>query len=129
LPMARTHWGGDVLAAVVAHEASHVRRHDSWVHFAAPRNCALVWFHPLAWWLEKKLALTAEHACDDAAASAVGGPARYAEILVDMADVCRRQRGRVFWQAVGVTGGGPLESRVDRLLRGERIAIASRVQK
>jgi hypothetical protein len=45
-------------------------------------------------------------------------PRRDAEILVERADVVRRNRGRLAWQAVGVNGAGLLDSRIDRLLRG-----------
>ena len=106
-----------------------MRRHDASINFAAHLNRAIFWFHPLAWWLERKLAVTAEHACDEAAARAIAAPGRYAEILVEMADVVRRNRGRLAWQAVGVNGAGLLDSRIDRLLRGDAFASASRGKK
>jgi hypothetical protein len=69
------------------------------------------------------------HACDEAAARAIAAPGRYAEILVEMADVVRRHRGRLTWQAVGVNGAGLLDSRIDRLLRGDALASTSRGRK
>ena len=63
-----------------------------------------------------------EHACDAAAARAITAPGRYAEILVEMADVVRRNRGRLTWQGVGVDGTGLLNNRIDRLLRGDAFA-------
>jgi tetratricopeptide (TPR) repeat protein len=129
LPVTWKTWDSDTLAAILAHEAAHVRRHDASINFAAHLNRAIFWFHPLAWWLERKLAVTAEHACDEAAARAIGAPGRYAEILVEMADVVRRTRGRLAWQAVGVNGVGLLDRRIDRLLRGDALAGASRVNK
>ncbi len=129
LPAAWKTWGSDTLAAIIAHEVAHVRRHDASINFAAHLNRAIFWFHPLAWWLERKLAVTAEHACDEAAARAIASPRRYAEILVEMADVVRRSRGRLAWQAVGVNGAGLLDSRIDRLLRGDAFASASREKK
>jgi hypothetical protein len=106
-----------------------VRRHDAAINFAARLNRAIFWFHPLAWWLERKLAMTAEHACDEAAVRAIAAPDRYSEILLEMADVVRRNRGRLTWQAVGMNGAGLLNSRIDRLLRGDAFAIASRGKK
>jgi beta-lactamase regulating signal transducer with metallopeptidase domain len=129
LPVAWKTWDADTLAAIIAHEAAHVRRHDASINFAAHVNRAIFWFHPLAWWLERKLSVTAEHACDEAAARAIAAPGRYAEILVEMADVVRRNRGRLAWQAVGVNGAGLLDSRIDRLLRGDAFASASRGKK
>jgi beta-lactamase regulating signal transducer with metallopeptidase domain len=120
LPVTWKTWDSDTLAAIMAHEAAHVRRRDASINFAAHLNRAIFWVHPLAWWLERKLAVTAEHACDEAAARASAAPGRYAEILVEMADVVRRNRGRLAWQAVGVNGAGLLDSRIDRLLRAMR---------
>ena len=94
---------------------------------AALLNRAIFWFHPLAWWLERKLTMTAEHACDEAAARAIAAPHRYAEILLEMADVVRHTRGR--WQAVGVNGAGLLDSRIERLVCGDAFAGASRGKK
>ena len=129
LPVAWKTWDSDTLAAIVAHEAAHVRRHDPSINFAAHLNRAIFWFHPLAWWLERKLAVTAEHACDEAAARAIDSADRYAEILVEMADVVRRNRGRLAWQAVGVHGAGLLDSRIDRLLRDDAFDRTSRGKK
>ena len=39
-----------------------------------------------------------------------------------MAEVVRRNRGRLAWQAVGVNGAGLLDRRIDRLLRGDAFA-------
>ena len=129
LPVAWRTWDPDTLAAIVAHEAAHVRRGDASINFLAHLNRAIFWFHPLAWWLERKLAVTAEHACDEAAARAITAPGRYAEILVEMADVVRRNRGRLAWQAVGMNGAGLLDSRIDRLIRGDAFVSASRGRK
>ena len=129
LPVTWQTWDSDTLTAIVAHEAAHVHRHDASVNLAVRLNRAIFWFHPLTWWLERKLAVTAEHACDETAARAIGSPDRYAEILVDMAEAVRRNRGRLAWQAVGVNGAGLLGSRIDRLLHGDAFANVSRGKK
>jgi beta-lactamase regulating signal transducer with metallopeptidase domain len=129
LPIAWRAWDSETLKAIIAHEVAHVRRRDASMNFVAHLNRAIFWFHPLAWWLEQKLAVTSEHACDEAAARAIAAPGRYAEILVEMADIVRRNRGRLAWQGVGVNGAGLLDSRIDRLLRGDAFAGASRGKK
>ena len=126
LPATWATWDADMLAAIITHESAHARRHDAAVNCAAHLNRAIFWFHPLAWWLHRTLAATAEHACDETAARAMGDPRRYARLLVAMADLVRCNRGRLAWHAVGVNGSGLLEDRVDRLLDAEVFERASR---
>jgi len=118
LPAAWPTWPEAKLQAVLAHESAHVRRHDPLVAFAASLNRCLFWFHPLAWWLERQLAATAEQACDEAAVAAVGQTQAYAEVLLDMAAAVRRRGGRLAWQGVAMDGAA-LEHRIDRILRGD----------
>jgi hypothetical protein len=119
LPATWRTWPGDKLDAVLAHENAHIVRRDSLVAMVAHVNRAVFWFHPLAWWLERTLAVTAEHACDEAAARQVGEPRRYAEVLLDMSEAVRLRGRRVSWQAIGVDGSGLLGARIERVLRGD----------
>ena len=126
LPVRWCEWPADMLSAVVAHERAHASRRDPLIALARV-NCALYWFHPLAWWLERQLALTAEHACDDAGVTAVTRR-RYAETLLEIAATVRRNRGRLAWHAVGVDGGGQLGHRIDRVLSAEASTALSRTR-
>ncbi len=126
LPHIWRDWPEDKLAAVLAHERAHVSRRDPIVRIVSQINCAIFWFHPLAWWLDRKLATTAENACDDAAVRSVGGSRRYAEVLLDIADTVRRSGGRVAWEGLGVGGSGMLGRRIDRILSGRVAADMSR---
>ncbi len=105
--------------AVLAHELAHVQRRDLLVAFATRVNRAVFWFHPVAWWLERRIAATAEQACDEVVLSSGQDPQRYATLLVDMATALKSRSGRVAWQSIGMADGGDLESRVDRVLAGE----------
>lgn len=129
LPATWRGWPADKLAAVLAHENAHIARRDALVAFLAHVNRAIFWFHPLAWWLVRTLAVTAEHACDERAARAIGHPRRYAEVLLDMADAVRRRGHRVSWQTIGVDGSGLLGARIDRVLNGDAMTRMSRMQR
>ncbi len=51
--------------AVVCHELAHAKRSDQvWGFFAELLVCILPW-NPLAWWVQKRIGMTAELACDD----------------------------------------------------------------
>src|SRR6185295_14010170 len=119
LPVEWPSWPQEKLQAILAHETAHIRRRDPFVAFIARVNCALFWFHPMAWWLQRNLSVTAEHACDDAAVQAAGTPRRYAEILIGIAESVRQNGGRVSLHAIGVNGNGLLGHRIDRLLQGQ----------
>jgi beta-lactamase regulating signal transducer with metallopeptidase domain len=117
LPVTWREWSPDMLNAVLAHEREHCARRDPLVATVARLNTAIFWFHPLAWWLERKVATLAEHACDDAAVVHVDRR-RYAETLLDIAGAVRRHHGRLVWHGVGVDGDGRLGQRIDRVLSG-----------
>jgi len=104
-----------MLAAVAAHERAHASRRDPLIAVLARLNCALYWFHPVAWWLERELRVTAEHRCDDAALEYVT-PRQYVETLLEIAAMVRRHQGRLVWRGVGVDGDGRLGRRIDRAL-------------
>jgi len=129
IPATWRKWPAEKLNAVLAHEFSHIRRRDTLIAPLSHLNRCLFWFHPLAWWLERKLAATAELACDDDAVRTIGGTKLYAEALLDMAKAVRRRGGRLAWEGIGVNGNGFLGQRIDRLLCGELFCEISRFRK
>ena len=117
LPPGWERWPGATLRAVLAHERAHVARRDPLVAGLASLNRCLFWFHPLAWWLRRALALTAEQACDEAALRKVGAPQDYIEVLRSMAVAVRARGGRFSWEGVGMHGSPSLTRRIAHILR------------
>lgn len=74
------------LNQVVLHELAHLRRWDDWTNLAQQVVKALFFFHPAVWWIEKKLALEREIACDDAVLAETASPRAYAECLAHLAE-------------------------------------------
>lgn len=98
LPVAWRTWPSDKVRAVMLHELAHVRRRDTLVTFLAAVNKAIFWFHPLAWWLERRLSELAEFAADDAAVKGAPGmidPQDYAAVLVEIASIAQPMRLRL----------------------------------
>jgi beta-lactamase regulating signal transducer with metallopeptidase domain len=85
LPIDFTAWTEQKLAAVLAHERSHVRRHDCYVLWLARLNICVFWINPLAWWIHARLASLAETTSDDAVVEVLGDRAGYAEVLLETA--------------------------------------------
>lgn len=129
LPVEWRDWSADKLSAVLAHERAHASRRDPLVRLLAHVNRCVFWFHPLAWWMERKLATTAEYACDEAGIRAVGESRKYAEVLLDLAETVRRRGGRVQWHGMGIDGAGMLGDRIDHILRGDFFRSVSRTRK
>ncbi len=121
LPCDWTQWDSGMLAAVLAHERSHVLRHDPAVQFVSALHRALLWYNPLSWCLHRSIVQSAEDASDDAAISATRDRASYAQLLLDF---MRRGLRRPGLQAIAMARYGKPERRIDRILNGESIPRA-----
>src|SRR5215471_1380791 len=115
LPKNWQEWSPQQLDAVLIHEREHVRRRDSLIQWLAHVNRALFWFHPLSWWLERKLSLLAEEACDAAVLAHGHTPQDYSEYLLDIARSVSRSGSRL--SIVGMTmPGSLLRQRIPQIL-------------
>jgi uncharacterized protein (TIGR03435 family) len=127
LPESRREWPAAQLAAVLAHENEHARRRDPLVQVLALLNRALFWFHPLAWWLERRLAGLAEEACDAAALAGGHDPYDYSRYLVEMARAVERSGMRVNVLGMAMPGSS-LPRRIRTILSGHPAPPVSRAR-
>ena len=74
----------DLLAALLAHELAHIRRHDYLVNLLQNAIEALLFFHPAVWWISRGVRLEREHIADDFAARQLGEPRRLALALSEL---------------------------------------------
>ncbi len=115
LPEAWHDWPPDQLAAVLAHEQEHARRRDPLRQLFALLNRTLFWFHPLSWWLERRLSALAEEACDAAALAHGHDPHDYTRYLLDIARAVERSGMRI--GALGMAmPGSALPRRIRQIL-------------
>ncbi|GAB3355708.1 cytochrome c oxidase assembly factor Coa1 family protein [Lysobacter tyrosinilyticus] len=106
-----TRMPAEQLEALLAHELAHIARKD-WLWNGL--QCvleALLFFHPAAWWLGRRIRQEREHACDDLAVAACGDAIALAEALTAL----ERQR-QSSPRLVLAANGGSLMQRIKRLL-------------
>lgn len=101
------------LEALLAHELAHVRRYDYLVNLLQSVTETLLFYHPAVWWVSKQIRVEREHACDDLAVEACGDALLYARALAELETLRVRDEHTL---ALAATGGGPLISRIRRLV-------------
>ncbi len=116
LPAGWSGWDETKLDAVLAHEVSHVARRDALTQRLSLLHCAIFWFSPLAWWLDRHLAVLAEEASDEAALSCGADQNEYARTLLGFFEALQSAPGRVWWQGVSMAKAGQAEQRLERIL-------------
>lgn len=102
------------LQAILEHELAHLRRRDNlWsaVHMLVE---ALVWFHPLVWWVGARLIEERERACDEEVLRRGSMPEVYAESILA---ACRLYFEAPLPCVSGVTGAD-LKRRIERIMSG-----------
>ncbi len=61
------------IEAILAHERMHVCRYDNLTAVLHMFVEAVFWFHPLVWWIERRMIDERERACDEARGCCAGG--------------------------------------------------------
>jgi len=72
------------LNVILLHEFEHLRRGDDWTNLIQKIVRALFFFHPAVWWIENRLSVEREMACDDAVLAKTANPHGYATCLVSL---------------------------------------------
>jgi len=84
-------WAMNELAAadlnhVVFHELAHLERRDDWTNLAQKILRAIFFFHPAVWWMDNRLSLEREMACDDLVLEQTQDARSYARCLIWLAE-------------------------------------------
>lgn len=115
----------DEVNQILVHELAHLRRWDDWTNLAQQIIKAVFFFHPAVWWIDKKVALERESACDDIVLSEAATPRAYAECLTRLAEKTFLHRSVVLAQAV-LGRVRQMSLRVSRILDPNRELSPSR---
>ena len=123
LPDDAVDWSDDHRRIVLRHELAHIARNDSFTQLVAGVVCAIYWFHPLVWMLERRLRAECERACDDRVVSLGTPPAEYASHLLEVARSARAF-GAPGFLSVAMARPSQLEGRLLAVLNGQRQRVA-----
>lgn len=74
------------LKQVLLHELAHLNRWDDWTNLALQLLKAVFCFHPAVWWINRRIALEREMACDDAVLAGTADRRAYARCLARLAE-------------------------------------------
>lgn len=116
------------LEHILLHELAHLRRRDDWTNLAQKVLQAVLFFHPLAWWIERRLSLDREMACDDAVLAQTSSPGDYARCLTHIAEKSFIRRQVALAQAA-VSRVRQLSQRLEHILRADRPATTTSIWK
>lgn len=103
-----------LLEALLAHELAHVRRWDYLANLVQSLVEALLFFHPVVWWLSTRMRDAREEVADALAADALGDPRHLAQALHALS-LQTTTRSTTTALAMSATGGKLLQ-RLERLM-------------
>jgi D-alanyl-D-alanine endopeptidase (penicillin-binding protein 7) len=103
----------ELVEALLAHELAHVRRWDYLANLLQSAVEALLFFHPVVWWLSARLRAERELVADALSAQALGSSRTLAEALHRLADWQPEARAPTLANAAR---GGELLQRIEALL-------------
>ena len=108
------------LRQIVMHEMEHLRRGDDWFNLLQKLSLVVFPLNPALVWIEGRLCLERELACDAGVIRATGAPKAYATCLTTLAE--RSLDRRVAALTLGAwERRSQLAERVHSILRGEKV--------
>ncbi|HEY1141529.1 MAG TPA: M56 family metallopeptidase [Lysobacter sp.] len=113
-----TRMPADLVEALLAHELAHIRRHDYLINLLQNLAEALLFYHPVTWWLSRRIRDEREHIADRLAAEVTGQPRRLALALSELAEwSCSHTAFPSTPTLAQAAHGGHLMSRIEQLVR------------
>ena len=107
----------DDFAAIIRHELAHLRRYDLWMNLLQRVIESLLFFHPVVWFISRRLSAEREVCCDDLVVSSGYEPMHYAGALLRMAELCAISRKPGALALAAASDKTPLlQRRIERLM-------------
>jgi beta-lactamase regulating signal transducer with metallopeptidase domain len=109
------------LKQIVMHETEHIRRGDDWTNLLQKLGLVLFPLNPALLWMDRRLCVEREMACDEAVVRATRAPRAYAACLTNLAEHGRAWRHQAMERAALTLGAwrrrSELVGRVQSILR------------
>jgi len=112
-----------LLEALIAHELAHIRRHDYLVNLLQGVAETLLFYHPVVWWLSRRIRNERELIADALAANALGDSHQLALALSELERSFDTPTPSPYFAPAAQ--GGQLMSRIQHLLRPRTTADLS----
>jgi len=109
------HLSTDQIEGILAHEVTHVVRRDNCTAMLHMCVQAAFWFHPMVWWIGRRLVDERERACDEAVVRAGSTRGAYAESILK---TCQFFVESPLTCVSGVTGSD-LKKRIERIMTSD----------
>lgn len=77
------------MEVILLHELAHLSRWDDWSNLVQKLVKAAFFFHPAVWWIERRLTLEREMACDEIVVAEIRSPRTYASLLISLTEKVR----------------------------------------
>src|SRR3954471_4523444 len=103
----------DELDRILIHEWAHVQRRDDIVNIAHIIVRMIAGWHPAVWWIDRRVHVEREIACDETTVAITGSPKTYAECLVKLATL--RSRSTLQGAPAVLTSSG-LRARISKIV-------------
>ncbi len=107
------------LDVIVLHETAHMRRFDDWTNLLQKLVKVLLFFHPAVWWIDNRLSLEREMACDEMVLAQAPSAKAYARFLVSFHEKLQSAGAPALVQAL-ISRVSQLSSRVSGILDSAR---------
>ena len=108
------HLDADELDRVIVHEWAHVQRRDDLANGVQLIARLIAGWHPAVWWIDRRLQIERELACDEMTVAVTGSAKSYAACLVKVADL--PLSGVSALPAPGALSSSGLATRIRRLV-------------
>jgi uncharacterized protein (TIGR03435 family) len=112
------HLTPEQMKSVLTHELCHVRHRDNLVGVIQMFVETAFWFHPLVWWIGKRIFEERERACDEEVVRLGNAPRVYAQGILK---VCELYLDSPLECVAGIAGGAYLRTRIDAILKYETV--------